>query len=77
MLVTEQFAIMQESYLNDFSSSMTWMPCSKVSLVGASPTDAKWPLTAITGGAVYREAAEGRLWPFVLVREADGDAMVA
>lgn len=67
--------------MNDFSSSITCIPCSKVSLVGASPTDAKWPLTAITGGAVCREDAEGRLWPFafvlVLEREVEGDAMVA
>jgi len=29
------------AYLNCFSSSMTCMPCSYCSLVGASPTDAK------------------------------------
>lgn len=52
------------AYLNSFSSSMTWIPRSYCSLVGASPTLAKCllPLTiVITEGAVgYFVAAEGR-----------------
>jgi hypothetical protein len=44
---------------------MTCIPCSYCSCVGALPTDAKWPFIAMVGGAVCREAAEGR-WPFVL-----------
>ena len=62
-------------YLNSFSSSMTWMPCSYFSFVGASPTEAKWPFIVITEGAVGNlEDAEGLLeaWPFVL-----GDDMMA
>lgn len=54
--------------MNSFSSSITWMPCSYCSLVGASPTAAKWPFMVITEGAVGNlEAAEGLLasWPFI------------
>jgi len=40
------------AYLNTFSSSITCIPCSYCSLVGASPTPAKWPLTVIIEGAV-------------------------
>lgn len=36
------------------------MPCSYCSLVGASPTAAKWPFIVITEGAVALEAADGR-----------------
>lgn len=39
-------------YLNSWTSLMTCMPCSKCSLVGFSPTLAKWPLTVMTEGAV-------------------------
>ena len=49
------------TYLNSFSSSMTCMPCSYWSFVGASPTEAKWPFIVMTEGAVWnRDAAEGR-----------------
>jgi hypothetical protein len=44
------------------------MPCSYCSLVGVSPTPAKWPFIVMTEGAVgNRELAEGLLasWPFV------------
>jgi hypothetical protein len=54
------------AYLNCFSSSMTCMPCSYCSLVGASPTDAKWPFMVITEGAVGNlAAADGLMLPFV------------
>ena len=55
--------------LNSFSSSMTCIPFSYCSLVGASPTFAKWPFIVITEGAVGNlEAVEGLLvpWPFVV-----------
>ena len=57
------------AYLNSFSSSITWMPCSYCSFVGASPTFAKWPFIVITEVVVGNlEAVEGLLvpWPFVL-----------
>ncbi len=41
-----------DEYLNSWSSLMTCMPCSKCSLVGFSPTLAKWPLTVMIVGAV-------------------------
>lgn len=58
----------QAPYLNAFSSSITWIPWSYCSLVGASPTEAKWPFIVITEGAVgYLDAADGLLsWPFIL-----------
>lgn len=49
------------------------MPCSYCSFVGSSPTEAKWPFTVMTEGAVgYLEAADGLLEesPFTL---GDGD----
>ena len=45
------------------------MPCSYCSLVGASPTLAKWPFMVITEGAVGNlEVVEGLLvpWPFIV-----------
>ena len=51
------------AYVNAFSSSMTCMPRSYCSFVGASPTGAKWPFIVITEGAVALDAAEG-LRPF-------------
>jgi hypothetical protein len=56
-------------YLNSFSSSMTCIPCSYCSFVGASPTFAKWPFIVITEGAVGNlEAVDGLRvpWPFVV-----------
>lgn len=61
-------------YLNSLSSSITCMPCSYCSLVGASPTFAKWlfPLIVMTDGAVGNldAAAEGRLDGEDIVKEA-------
>ena len=52
-------------YLNSLSSSITCMPWSYCSSVGASPTFAKWlfPLTVMIIGAVgnFDAATEGRL----------------
>lgn len=42
------------------------MPCSYCSLVGASPTAAKWPFIVITEGAVALEAADGRRGELVM-----------
>jgi len=50
------------------------MPCSYCSLVGASPTPAKWPFIVMIEGAVgKREAAEGlrASWPFVCAMMTD------
>jgi hypothetical protein len=56
---------------------MTCMPCSYCCFVGASPTEAKWPFTVMTEGAVGNlEAAEGRrAEPFASVGVGD-DAMI-
>jgi hypothetical protein len=62
-------------YLNSFSSSMTCMPCSYCSFVGASPTFAKWPFIVITEGAVGNEAMEGLLWPFVVEDDMTGEKL--
>lgn len=52
------------THLNSFSSSITCIPCSYCSLVGASPTFAKWlfPFIVMMEGAVgnLEAAAEGR-----------------
>ena len=72
MLIEKALDFAGSTYLNSFSSSITCMPCSYCSFVGASPTFAKWPFIVITEGAVgYREAAEGRLplWPFVVFED--------
>jgi hypothetical protein len=56
------------THLNSFSSSITCIPCSYCSLVGASPTPAKWPFIVMTEGAVgYLTAASGlfKSWPLV------------
>jgi len=61
--------MVSKTYLNSFSSSITWMPCSYCAFVGASPTPAKWPFIVMTDGAVgYRAAPSGlfnKSWPFV------------
>jgi len=56
------------AYLNSFSSSITCMPCSYCSCVGASPTEAKWPFMVVIEDAVGNlDAVDGllELWPFV------------
>jgi hypothetical protein len=52
--------VLPGAYLYSFSSSITCMPCSYCSLVGASPTAAKWPFIVITEGAVALDVAGGR-----------------
>jgi hypothetical protein len=53
------------------------MPCSYCSFVGASPTEAKCPFIAMSGGAVWcLEAAVGR-WPFVFRCAFVADDIVA
>jgi hypothetical protein len=68
--------VLRGAYLYSFSSSITCMPCSYCSLVGASPTAAKWPFIVITEGAVALEAAEGRRGEFVTPL-LGGDVVIA